>query len=302
MAEAHPVGFRWAMKARERGATIIHVDPRFSRTSAMADMHVPIRAGSRHRLPRRADPPRARHRAPTSRSTSSTTRTRRRSSTRTSRAPRTSAASSPAGTRRPRPTTRTRGATRAASVASPAGHARARDPGVQRAPGRRDDARATPKRDETLEHPRTRLPPAHAPLRALHARDGRASLRHLAGGLPARRRTLIAQLGPRADDRVLLRGRLDAAHRRRADDPRRRDPAAAARQHRPPRRRHHGDARARVDPGLDRHPDALRPAAGLPADAARAREGEYDLADLRRPATAPSAAGGRTSTSTSSRC
>ena len=46
MAEAHPVGFRWAMKARERGATIVHVDPRFSRTSAMADLHVPIRAGS----------------------------------------------------------------------------------------------------------------------------------------------------------------------------------------------------------------------------------------------------------------
>ncbi len=46
MAEAHPVGFRWAMKARERGATVIHVDPRFSRTSAMSDMHVPIRAGS----------------------------------------------------------------------------------------------------------------------------------------------------------------------------------------------------------------------------------------------------------------
>jgi formate dehydrogenase major subunit len=46
MAEAHPVGFRWVMKARERGATIIHVDPRYSRTSAMADFHVPIRAGS----------------------------------------------------------------------------------------------------------------------------------------------------------------------------------------------------------------------------------------------------------------
>src|SRR5215213_6008368 len=46
MAEAHPVGFRWAMKARERGARIIHVDPRFSRTSAMASKHVPIRAGS----------------------------------------------------------------------------------------------------------------------------------------------------------------------------------------------------------------------------------------------------------------
>jgi formate dehydrogenase major subunit len=46
MAEAHPVGFRWVMKAKERGATIIHVDPRYSRTSALADLHVPIRAGS----------------------------------------------------------------------------------------------------------------------------------------------------------------------------------------------------------------------------------------------------------------
>ncbi len=46
MAECHPVGFRWVMKAKERGATIIHVDPRFTRTSAVADVHVPIRAGS----------------------------------------------------------------------------------------------------------------------------------------------------------------------------------------------------------------------------------------------------------------
>ena len=34
------------MEAKKRGATIIHVDPRFTRTSAMADLHVPIRAGS----------------------------------------------------------------------------------------------------------------------------------------------------------------------------------------------------------------------------------------------------------------
>jgi formate dehydrogenase major subunit len=46
MAEAHPVGFRWVMKAKERGARIIHVDPRFSRTSAMADQHVAIRPGT----------------------------------------------------------------------------------------------------------------------------------------------------------------------------------------------------------------------------------------------------------------
>jgi formate dehydrogenase major subunit len=46
MAECHPVGFRWVMEAKARGATIIHVDPRFTRTSAVADLHVPIRAGS----------------------------------------------------------------------------------------------------------------------------------------------------------------------------------------------------------------------------------------------------------------
>src|SRR5438067_10164089 len=46
MAECHPVGFQWVMEAKRRGATIIHVDPRFTRTSAMADIHVPIRAGT----------------------------------------------------------------------------------------------------------------------------------------------------------------------------------------------------------------------------------------------------------------
>src|SRR5215475_7088437 len=46
MAEAHPVGFRFPMKARERGATLIHVDPHFTRTSAMCQQYVPIRAGS----------------------------------------------------------------------------------------------------------------------------------------------------------------------------------------------------------------------------------------------------------------
>ena len=46
MAEAHPVGFRWPMKARERGAKLIHVDPHFSRTSAMCHQYVAIRAGS----------------------------------------------------------------------------------------------------------------------------------------------------------------------------------------------------------------------------------------------------------------
>ncbi len=46
MAECHPVGFQWVMEAKLRGAKLIHVDPRFTRTSAMASRYVPIRAGS----------------------------------------------------------------------------------------------------------------------------------------------------------------------------------------------------------------------------------------------------------------
>ena len=47
MAENHPVAFRWPMKAKvDHGAKIIHVDPRFTRTSAVADIYAPVRAGS----------------------------------------------------------------------------------------------------------------------------------------------------------------------------------------------------------------------------------------------------------------
>ncbi len=46
MAEAHPVGFQWVTEAKARGAKVIHVDPRFTRTSAVADKHIAIRAGS----------------------------------------------------------------------------------------------------------------------------------------------------------------------------------------------------------------------------------------------------------------
>jgi formate dehydrogenase major subunit len=46
MAECHPVGFQWVVEAKARGATVIHVDPRFTRTSALADLHVPLRAGA----------------------------------------------------------------------------------------------------------------------------------------------------------------------------------------------------------------------------------------------------------------
>jgi formate dehydrogenase major subunit len=46
MAENHPVGFRWVTDAKARGAKLIHVDPRYTRTSALADLHVPLRSGT----------------------------------------------------------------------------------------------------------------------------------------------------------------------------------------------------------------------------------------------------------------
>ena len=46
MAENHPVAYQWVMEARERGAQVIHVDPRFTRTSATATKWVQIRAGT----------------------------------------------------------------------------------------------------------------------------------------------------------------------------------------------------------------------------------------------------------------
>src|SRR4051794_33825729 len=46
MAEAHPVGFQWVVEAKNRGAKVFHIDPRFTRTSALAHTYVPIRGGA----------------------------------------------------------------------------------------------------------------------------------------------------------------------------------------------------------------------------------------------------------------
>ena len=45
-AEHHPISFKWVLKARDAGAKVMHVDPKFSRTSARSDMHVPLRSGT----------------------------------------------------------------------------------------------------------------------------------------------------------------------------------------------------------------------------------------------------------------
>ena len=46
MAENHPIAFRFVLQAKAKGATLIHADPRFTRTSALADIYAPVRAGS----------------------------------------------------------------------------------------------------------------------------------------------------------------------------------------------------------------------------------------------------------------
>jgi formate dehydrogenase major subunit len=45
-AEHHPISFKWVLKAKDAGATVMHIDPKFSRTSARSDFHVPLRSGT----------------------------------------------------------------------------------------------------------------------------------------------------------------------------------------------------------------------------------------------------------------
>jgi formate dehydrogenase-N alpha subunit len=46
VAENHPIATRWIKKAMEKGATLINVDPRFTRSSSMADVYCPFRSGT----------------------------------------------------------------------------------------------------------------------------------------------------------------------------------------------------------------------------------------------------------------
>ncbi|MBN2238339.1 MAG: formate dehydrogenase-N subunit alpha [Dehalococcoidales bacterium] len=45
-AENHPVAFKWIGRAMDKGAKLIHVDPRFTRTSSKADIYAPLRSGT----------------------------------------------------------------------------------------------------------------------------------------------------------------------------------------------------------------------------------------------------------------
>ena len=288
MAEAHPVGFQWVMEAKRRGAKVIHVDPRFTRTSAVADLHVPIRAGLGHRVPRWPGQPRAEQRP-------GLPRVRRRLHERCE-------------PHRRRPSRDTEDLDGLFSGFDP--DTGLYDPTTWRYQPPEDMDEDEQQREEELEGdeapgadqrashqaarseshgsggapvvvegtpgrdaagPALRVPDPEAALRALHPGDGAGGVRHRARAVPAGRRRAHQQQRARADRRLLLRGRVDASHRRRTDDPHGGDPADAARQHRSPGRRDHGAARPREHPGLDRHPDPVQHPARLPADAARRR-------------------------------
>jgi len=45
-AENHPISMKWYIRAKENGATLIHIDPRYTRTSALCDYYVPMRSGT----------------------------------------------------------------------------------------------------------------------------------------------------------------------------------------------------------------------------------------------------------------
>ena len=88
----------------------------------------------------------------------------------------------------------------------------------------RDDARPADERDPTLQHPRCVYPGPAPPLRALHAGDGGAGLRHPARAVPARSpRRSAARSGPGEDRRDLLRASAGRSTRRacRSSAPRR---------------------------------------------------------------------------------
>ena len=291
MAEHHPVGFHWVIEAKERGAKVIHVDPRFTRTERDGR---PARAdprGHRHRLPRRP------------RSTTScehercfeeyvaTTRTRPSSSTTSSRTPRTSAASSPgwdpetsaydidswAYSRSGAAAGGEQGAARPGRVgrAGP-GRPRLPPPARRRRPSRTRRSRTRRCVFQILRRHFARYTPEMV-ARDLRLPAGRRSCRspRRCARTPGRERTAAICYAVGWTQHTIGVQIIRAAV----------DPPAAARQHRAPGRRDPRAARPRDHPGLDRHPDALQPPPRLPPDAQPARQ-RTDARQVRRARTA----------------
>ena len=271
MAEAHPVGFQWVMEAKARGAKVVHVDPRFTRTSALADTFVPLRVGTdiaflggiiNYVLENELD-----FREYVVAYTNAAVivgedyqDTEDLDGLFSGFDPETAhLRPGELAVRRVRCVGRRRGGAGPRHAARDSERAAARVPRL----GRAERPRA--RRDPPA--PELRLPDPQAALLPLHPRGGVTHLRRLDRGLPRGGSGLRRELRPRPHHGARLQRRLDPAQRGRAVHPHRRDPAAAAREHGSTRRRHHGAARARQHPGIDRHPDAVQPAPRLPPDA-----------------------------------
>ena len=223
-----------------RGARVIHVDPRFTRTSAVVDKHIPIRVGSDvvllGALINYVLANDLWFKEYVIAYTNAATLVNEVSAT-----PRTLAVFSPASTRRPGSMTRRPGLTRGARGRAAVGHPRARRDclgprGRRRARRRRSVPAARPgaaRRDPA--GPADGVPDSQAPLCPLHPRDGPRGLRHQPGRLRLPRPLDHGELRPRAHYLLRLRRRLDAAHPGRAVHQDRRDPAVAAGQRRPSR-------------------------------------------------------------------
>ena len=155
---------------------MIHVDPRFTRTSALADLHVPIRAGTRHRLPRRDRQPHPRERAlvPRVRARLHERRDDHRRGLRGHRGPRRAVLGLGPGARRLR-----HGELAVRGRRGDRRGRRARDGRTGRRAGarrarRRAGAASRRRRTRRFEHPRCVFQLLQAALPPLHARDGRA--------------------------------------------------------------------------------------------------------------------------------
>ncbi len=272
-AEAHPVGFQWFMRAKldpkrgigaGGGAKMIHIDPRFTRTSAVCDIHARLRTGTdaaffgglinyvleknlihheyvRHytnasflvkeglRLQRGALQ-RLRPGQAHVRHLDVGLRGRRRGPGRLR--------PDPEGDPRPRAGTEDR---------------------------RRDGGTVIAKRDMQLEHPRSVFQLMRKHYCALHPRDGGVDHRHPGRPVPGDRQDRRRDRAPRQGHDRRVRGRPHPPHHRRADDPQRGPAPAPAGQHGPARRRHERRARPRQHPGQHRQRDLLGDPARLPA-------------------------------------
>ena len=273
MAEAHPVGFQWVMEAKARGAKVIHIDPRFTRTSALADRYVPLRAGSdiaflggviNYILTNELD-----FREYVSAYTNASFLVDESYRDTEDLDGLFSGYDAETGDLRPvdlavRRVDRARpdaGARRHRSAAAPRSARRPAAPPLEGAAG---DIPADP----TLQHPRC----VYQILKRHFARYTPEMVEEVCGA-PAEQFLAVAQgvdgatpAGSAPTALVYSVGwtqhSVGAQYIRAGGD----HPAAAG-QHRPPGRRDPGAARARQHPGLHRHPDAVQPAARLPADA-----------------------------------